>query len=269
MTQFKAGYLRDPAKKPGQKPDRNFTTELLPRLSLSPGDVDFRPNCTETNQASASSCVGNSTGDSLEVLNSLEGLPPVQLSRMFIYALCRQLMDEDNDGHSDINRDEGTYIRLAFDVLSRFGVCREDLPVSEGGWPYDLSKLHVLPSIKAMRAATGHRIHSYYRIWETGYDRVEKIHEALQGRHPVVFGTQIDSSFLKVKDATPVGPPRGTLIGGHAMIVVGYIAGKGFIIKNSWGKSWGEGGFCFMEPEYLAWTNTYDLWVPTKGMAFK
>jgi hypothetical protein len=187
---------------------------------------------------------------------------------MFIYTLCRQLMDEDNDGHSDINRDDGTYIRLAFDVLSRFGVCREDLPISQGGWPYDLQKLHVLPSLKAMRSATGHRIHSYYRITETGDSRLDSIVSALQGSHPVVFGTQLDSSFLKVNDATPIGIPTGKSIGGHAMIVVGYVGGL-FIIKNSWGLDWGENGFGFMRPEYLAWSKTSDLWVPTKGMAFR
>jgi C1A family cysteine protease len=53
------------------------------------------------------------------------------------------------------------------------------------------------------------------------------------------------------------------------MLVVGYISGKGFIIKNSWGSSWGDGGFCIMKPEYLAWSRTQDLWVPTKGTTFR
>lgn len=266
----KLGYRRDPVKKTGEKPDFSFSQQLKPRLSVAhPGDVDLRKHTTETHQYSAGSCVGNATADSVEVLNSIEGLPAVQLSRLFIYTLARNLMDTDGDGRGDIDQDDGTYIRLAFDILSRFGVCREDLSIAKGGWPYDLAKLHVLPSLKAMRAATGHRIHSYYRIDETGDDRLDEILSALRMNHPVVFGTLINSNFSQLRSEGPVGPPKGATRGGHAMMVCGYLSGKGFLIKNSWGSDWGDGGFCIMTPEYLAWENTWDIWVPTKGTMFR
>lgn len=264
------GYKRDPEKKPGDKPDFVFTDTLKPVLQLATeGDVDLREHTTPTHQYNAGSCVGNATADSVEVLNSVAGMPQVQLSRLFLYALCRNMMDADRDGRGDIDKDEGTYIRLAFDVLSRFGICREDLPVDKGGWPYDLKKLHVLPSLKAMRSATGHRIHSYYRITETGDDRLDAILTALRGNHPVVFGTLVDGDFMAMRDEGPVGPPTGDTKGGHAMMVCGYVSGKGFIIKNSWGAGWGDDGFCIMKPEYLSWSKTWDLWVPTKGTMFR
>ncbi len=268
-TVFRSGYRPDPSKKPGQKPDRVFSTELLPRLTLVDGDVDLRQHTTPTNQYSAGSCVGNATADSVEVLNSIEGLPKVQLSRLFVYTLCRNLVDEDGDGRTDIDKDEGTYIRLAFDIISRFGICREDLPINKGGWPYDLNNLHKLPSLLSMRAATGHRIHSYYRITEEGDARLEQIVAALRGNHPVVFGTAVSQEFIDLNNEGPIGPPTEGTVGGHAMIVVGYFQSKGFIIKNSWGASWGDGGFCIMKPEYLSWEGTGDIWVPTKGMAFR
>jgi C1A family cysteine protease len=52
------------------------------------------------------------------------------------------------------------------------------------------------------------------------------------------------------------------------MIVVGYLQGQGFIVKNSWGSDWGSNGFCVLAPEYLAWNATNDLWVPTLGTVF-
>lgn len=267
------GYLHDPPKKAGEEPDWRFSDPdkgLRPKLAtVWPGDVDLSEHTTETNQYSAGSCVGNATADSVEVLNSIEGLPKVQLSRLFIYTLCRNLMDTDYDGKGDIDRDEGTYIRLAFEVLSRFGVCREDTPSERGGWPYDLSKLHTLPSLKAMRSATGHRIHSYYRIDETGSDRIDAILEALRGNHPVVFGTQVDRAFTQLRDAGPVGPPSGDTVGGHAMMLCGYDRTKGFLMHNSWGKGWGDGGFAYLTEDYLAWDQTWDIWVPTKGAAFR
>jgi hypothetical protein len=261
------GYRQDPPKKAGETPDRDFTLQLRPKLAEQSGDVDLRPFTTPTNQYSAGSCVGNSTADSLEVLNAIQGLPPVQLSRLFVYTMARNMMDEDLDGRGDIDRDHGTYIRLAFDVLSKFGICREDISVDQGGWPYDLEKLFVLPSLKAMRAATGHRLHSYYRITETSQDRLDAIIAALRGKHPVVFGTLVGDEFMNLTNEGPVGPPKSPK-GGHAILCVGYLQNKGFIIKNSWGTGWGDNGCCIMTPEYLAWGGTTDLWVPTMGAVF-
>jgi len=262
------GYLPDPPTKPEEPADRNFTLELMPKLDGQSGDVDLRPYTTPTNQYSAGSCVGNATADAVEILNAIQGLPRVQLSRLFVYALARNMMDANFDGRSDIDQDHGTYIRLAFDVIEKFGICREDLPVDQGGWPYDLKKLFTLPSLKSMRAATGHRIHSSYRITETGQDRLDAIVQALRGNHPVVFGTVVGGDeFMNLKGEGPVGPPSSPE-GGHAMICVGYFQDKGFLVKNSWGSGWGDGGFCIMTPEYLSWSSTTDLWVPTLGTMF-
>lgn len=255
----KFGYIPDPAS----PADYSFKATLAPRLiQAAAGDVDLRPFCTETNQFSASSCVGNATADAVEIRDAIEGRPRVQLSRLFVYTLARNMMDMDHDGRGDINVDHGTQIRLAFDVLSKFGICTETT------WAYDLSKLFVLPSLKAMREATGHRIHSYYRIDGTGNERCDQVIQALRGNHPVVFGTQIDTNFFGVHDSTPVGVPTGKIEGGHAMIVVGYSGGN-FIVKNSWGQGWGDGGFWYMTPEYLGWDRTQDIWVPTGGTTFK
>lgn len=261
----KLSYVPDP---PSSK-DRVFSTELAPKLTaVSTGDVDLRPFCTTSNQYNLGSCAGNSTADSVEILNALEGRPPVQLSRLFVYTLSRNFLDEDNDGKTDIDKDDGTYIRLCFEVLAKFGICREDLPAGKGGWPYDTTKVHTLPDLMSMRAATGHRIHSYYRITETGEERIERMLEALRSNHPIVFGTNIDKAFKDVADETPWSR-TGPSIGGHAMVVVGYLTGLGFIVKNSWGANWGSKGFCIMKVDVFLSSETKDLWVPTRGVSFR
>lgn len=263
------GYLPDPQSNLGP----NFTEKLLPKLSVAAtGDVDLSPYCTVSNQYSLSSCAGNATADAIEILNDIqekaaakaEGRapkPPIQVSRLFIYSMARGIMDDDGDGKTDLNLDNGTYIRLCFDVLSRYGVCDESV------WPYDESKVFTPPSFKALRQAVGHRIHSYYRIAETGQARLDAIIKALRGNHPVVFGTVVDRDFLNEKTSSPVKIPTGEILGGHAMIIVGYKGGN-FLVKNSWGKNWRQGGFTLFTPEYLAWERTTELWVPTLGTTF-
>jgi hypothetical protein len=282
------GYLRDPAPctSPTGDPivgtrkltlwghdfDELDAKDLLAKLpQVQPGDVDLSKFCTETNQLSLNACAGNATADSIEMAMRIteaaqaaaQNRAPAeipQMSRLFVYSMSRMLQDTDGDGHNDLNLDQGTYIRLCFDVLSRFGICREET------WPYLTDKVFISPSMKAQREAVGHRIHSYYRIRSFNQDRVDEVVSALRANHPVVFGTQIDASFEKISNSTPVGPPTAPL-GGHAMIIVGYIGGN-FLIKNSWGTGWGDGGFCMMTPDYIAWSGTDDLWVPTLGTSF-
>ena len=265
------GYIPDPLTKTFASgvqvdllaADRQYTTGLRPYLlDGAPGDVDLSRFCISMDQLSLSSCVGNGTVEALEILNNIAGYNPVPLSRLFVYAMARnEEEDQENPGHTRLERDEGTHIRDAFDVLSRFGVCDEYI------WPYDEQQVNTSPSLKAQRQALGHKIHSYYRITETGQDRVDAIVEALRQQHPVVFGTQITGAFQSLQGAGPVDVPTGATVGGHCMVVVGYVNGK-LKIKNSWGDRWGDGGFCYFTPDYLAWSGTSDLWVASLGLDF-
>lgn len=254
------GYQRDPG---GWDNDPRFGTLRAAAPVLLPGEVDLRPYCTETDQTSLQACAGNATADSVEVVTAVaehdraqnEGRAPrpiPQLSRLFVYAMARTL-------HGELAADQGTYIRTCFHVLSQFGICKET------DWPYDESKVYVSPSILSQRAARGRKIKGAYRIDSGGQDRLDDIVAALQRKKPVVFGTLISSGFSGLRGSSTIEPPKGkATIGGHAMMVVGYMGGR-FLIKNSWGRGWGDGGYGWFSPDYLAWDETWDLWVPTLG----
>jgi C1A family cysteine protease len=53
------------------------------------------------------------------------------------------------------------------------------------------------------------------------------------------------------------------------MLIVGFVSAGVFIVKNSWSKRWGNGGFCFMSPETIAHKSSNDFWVPTLGTTFQ
>lgn len=218
------------------------------------GVLDLRMWCSPIeNQSRAGSCVGNSVVGALEFLQIRNGLSYVDLSRLFVYYNSRLQ-------HGETDRDEGTYIRLAFGTLTGLGTC------TEKSWPYDLSKLFIRPSWKSYREAYPHKITSYYRIQETsGQPLVDAIKRALQAQHPVVFGMIVDNDYMNVGRDGIVSMPRKDRIdpGGHAQVIVGYDDNaRRWIVRNSWGVGWGDLGYAYVPYDYLDVSDANDFWVP-------
>ena len=58
--------------------------------------------------------------------------------------------------------------------------------------------------------------------------------------------------------------PTDTLLGGHAVCIVGYDDSRSiFIGRNSWGKSWGDRGYFYIPYDY------YDIWALIKNTTSK
>jgi len=230
--------------------------ELLAVVPVkSNADVDLRVYCTDSHQGSLSSCVGNAIADSVEIVSAIAGSGHTELSRLFVYAMARIL-------NGTLNQDKGTHIRSGFETLTKFGIC------AESAWPHLPRNVFTSPSLQAQQQARGHRIHSYYRIKSTGTQRVADAVAALRAHKPVVFGTLINKDFHGIRTMDPVGVPKSPHIGGHAMVLVGYVKGN-FIVKNSWGPGWGVDGYWTMTSDYFAWASTWDMWVPTLGTEFR
>jgi C1A family cysteine protease len=171
----------------------------------------------------------------------------VDLSRLAIYYLARELMNP-----SEVLNDKGTYISLAADVLRRFGIC------TEADWPFDLSKVTVPPSWRAMRKAYVHKITAWYKIKSSGANRVEDVIEALAAGYPVVYGTKVGSNWTKYTGKDPIGLPSDVL-GGHATVLVGWDPARNlFIGENSWG-NWGLNGFYELREEVISDDSSRDF----------
>ena len=163
------------------------------------------------------------------------------MSEQFLYWNCKQ-----NDG---IPTTTGTWLRVAFPLLHRDGVCPED------AWPYDSrilpgNEAHDPPPPGARRAALGYRAGNQPTMLPP--NSVSDIRNALFGGRCVAFSVPVYNSWWASMEVRRTGDitnplPGEAPSGGHAMCLVGYvdmpdrpeIGGGRFILRNSWGSLWG------------------------------
>lgn len=229
--------------------DLKFHELELKRALVDAPTVILPERTPISDQLQLSSCVANATCDALEQV--LEG-PVVQLSRLFVYWNARRRRgDECNDA--------GTFVRDAFWTLGKLGVPKEDY------WPYDPPEVNVRPTLKAYEQAYEHKVGGYYAIQGTGATRLAQMERAIRSGLPVVFGTDVGDEFENYDGKSVLEFPAVPK-GGHAMVVTGFLAGKKgnktWRVRNSWGKSFGDQGYCLMSSDYMTNAATSDLWVP-------
>jgi C1A family cysteine protease len=85
----------------------------------------------------------------------------------------------------------------------------------------------------------------------------------LASGYPFVFGFSVYESFesqeVKQTGRVPMPSPNEQLLGGHAVLAVGYDdSQRRFIIRNSWGKDWGMQGYFTIPYAYLLDDNLAD-----------
>lgn len=177
---------------------------------------------------------------------------PWRPSRLFIYYYEREL-------EGTLNIDAGAQLRSGIKVLADKGAPTEDL------WTYDIPKFATQPSQKAIDYALQFQAVRYERI-----DNRNKtvLVNALMAGFPICFGMYIYYSFFSPEvEHTGIVPlpdfDKEFIVGGHAMVIVGYRAeDDSFIVRNSWGSNWGQGGYCRIPAVYLTNpTVAMDFWV--------
>jgi len=248
-----------------------------------PSDLRRFSPARRHNQLNTSSCVANAVTRALENkriqrlyydavaagLSDADALAKAQaghvaLSRLGLYYLCREEMDP-----PETDKDEGTIISIAAELLRTFGVSRESQdpanPSDTSFWPFDLSKLYTPPPWKAMRDAAVHKISSWSRIMSSGSQRVDDAIAALSAGNVVVFGTQVGANWQGYDGAGVIGPVVGKPDGGHANMLCGWDPSGFFWDENSWDNDWGVDGFCRLSPDVIASEDTSDLVVIEGG----
>jgi C1A family cysteine protease len=229
--------------------DHHFT----PATMKLPATVDLRPICPPVyDQGQLGSCTANAIAAAYDVDRGIQKLEFMGPSRLFIYYNERAL-------EGTIRSDAGAQIRDGIKTLKIDGVAPETM------WPYQVSKFAKQPPADAYADALENEALSYARVSATQ----AAIQTVLANGRPIVIGFTVYESFESAKVAKtgimPMPAKGEKVLGGHAVLVVGYkkIGAKLYwIVRNSWGASWGVGGYFYMPAEYLTTKGlASDFWV--------
>lgn len=242
------GCLPDPAD-----PRDKSVSELLGAIASTPppaADVKHLM-ASIPNQNPTNSCVGMAIRQAFYIAEyAATGSPPEPTSGLGHYFNARA-----QHGVEDV--DAGTWMRAGMTGLKYFG------PLREKHWPFDASQVNTRPPWRAYKAAFKARgPHAYYRIDAYGDERLTAIRRCIAAQKgAVILGTKVTEAFtVDVGPDTEDVPASGaTIVGGHALCVVGYEPGR-FLLANSWGTSYRLNGLIWVTEEYIAWSGTQDIW---------
>lgn len=197
-------------------------------------------------QGKRGTCTGQAAGGAVHIKEKHANYPwQYTPSRLFIYYNTRSI-------EGNVWIDSGATISGTIKAMNKFGVCPEDSN-PKWSWPYkdDAFTFRTKPKAECYKQAVLHRALEYQSVL---LDRVD-IMDAVADYNPVIIGVAVYESFERTGRDGIVAMPNPKIermLGGHAMLIVGYDERKDMaIVRNSWGAKWGDSGYCYMPFDYL------------------
>jgi len=239
-TPYKLGWVPD-------LPDYRDYVYKTPRIAI-PKSADLRGLCPPVyDQGQLGSCTANAVAASIQYSQIKQRRSQFPPSRLFIYYNARLLM-------GTAGYDSGSYIRDGVKTANKQGACPESV------WAYNVSKFAARPPVPCYNVALKERILQYERMDNSS---ISQLQACLASGSPFVFGFSVYESFMSQNVSRtgimPMPTNRERFLGGHAVMAVGYDSKKGvFIVRNSWGRGWGMGGYFTMPYQYITNTDLCD-----------
>jgi C1A family cysteine protease len=240
------GWVRDLPSTSDKQFDKKLhvTTKAIPPPSFDLRATYKLPDPYD--QGDLGSCTANGVGFCWQFTLLRESKQAPLPSRLFIYYLERMI-------EGTIKQDSGAQIRDGLTVVGKYGCCDENL------WKYNTKMFAVKPPVNAFATAAKHEATQFFSVQQKQDDIVA----CLASGFPVVFGFTVYDSFESdevAKSGVLNMPKPGEQVqGGHCVTLVGYdLAKKQFLVRNSWGKDWGQGGYFWMPFDYVLNPNLAD-----------
>jgi C1A family cysteine protease len=157
---------------------------------------------------------------------------------------------------NSVSSDAGAQIRDGIKSITTQGDC----PETE--WPYDIAKFTNKPTAQCYKDAIKYTTVQYQRVPQI----LNQMKGCIASGYPFVFGfsvyTGFETELVAQTGEVHIPSAKERLLGGHAVVAVGYDdSTQRFIVRNSWGESWGIKGYFTLPYAYLTDSNLADdLW---------
>lgn len=243
-------------------PDRIDIRDWPYQPTLS-GLPDTLVNCSNVpiilDQGTEGACTGFALSAVINFLLGQRGIKRVVSPRM-LYEMARCYDEWPGENY------DGSSARGAMKGWARHGVCERILWTDK---MYGRRHLDAKIGELALSTPAG----AYYRI---KHKEVRDVHAALAEVGIVYCTIMVHDGwdnpgpktapvkFGKKRQFLPIISRKGRAEAGHAIALVGYTR-DGFIVQNSWGATWGKGGFALLPYEDFL-LHVTDVWVTQLGV---
>jgi len=205
-------------------------------------------------QRATGSCVGWATGDSVLRWHfvTADRLDRGQrLSPRFLWMAAKET-DEFSSQPTTFVDSAGTSLKAALDIARKYGAVRDSL------LPFASGRLYAGEVATFYAIATKLKINAYFNLGR----RLSEWRQWLAANGPILTRLGVDETWSRATDTAgklDTYKPD-TVQGGHAVALVGYTPDR-FIVRNSWGTDWGDGGYAYASLDYAeeAFTEAYGV----------
>jgi len=206
-------------------------------------------------QGRTGACVGYATAYGLlRWLYAKHGLiersdnPTDRPSARFVW-MANKETDEFTSHPTSFIETAGTQTKRALKVVRKYGCVTEDiLPMS--------GKLSQLGSAAFYTLSSQFRIRSFHNLGRS----LDNWRAWIATQGPILTRLNVDQTWLTASatEGRLSDYRADTAREGHAVCLVGYSRTR-FIVRNSWGEDWGDGGFAYASNSYAeeAFTEAY------------